>query len=115
EGHAAVRHQRQPLAVGRMDGIDHIRARDLRANLFRQVGDLHGPDIDDAVAALGQGVEGRVHLPPPFPMRMVWTTVSGTFRHRSMFSRPCSMLAPATSTPSARTKLRWKARAAMPR
>ena len=77
--------------------------------------------IDDPVGALRQTVEWRVHFVPPFwlaslrPIRIVCTTVSGTWRRRSTCRSPCSIVAPATSTPSASTKLRWKARAAMPR
>ena len=46
---------------------------------------------------------------------MVWTSRSGRFRTNSTCRRPCSRLAPDTSTPSASTKLRWNWRAAMPR
>ena len=81
----------------------------VRLHIGWQIRNRHRPDIDDP--AFRQPFKFRIHLSPHFrPLReliaMVCTTVSGTDRRRSICSKPCSMLAPATSTPSASTKLR---------
>lgn len=69
EGQRAVAHQRQTLAVGAVDGIDHARAADLGADLLGQFGDIDGPDIDDRFAVLRSEIERCVHLRPSFISR----------------------------------------------
>jgi hypothetical protein len=92
EGQLAVGHQRQPLPVGRMDGIDHLRLRrDLRTNIFGQICDL--PPAGHRRYALPALREGRrrtyscLHRLLFDRCAMLWTTLStARSRHRSTCS-----------------------------
>ena len=57
EGQIAIGNQRQPLPVGRMDGIDHLRLAHLFTHIVGQICHGHRPDIDDTRPALRETVE----------------------------------------------------------
>src|SRR6056297_274114 len=106
KGKPAVAHQREPFTVSRVQCIQCFAAHGLLAHVLGKVRHIHGPDINDCTALGGAEIVFGLHITYPLLILIFCTTGSGRARVRSTCSRPFSMIASPTSTPSAKTKLR---------
>src|SRR6056297_947323 len=98
--------QRQPLAIGPVNGIKRVAAVHLLAHLIGKIVGLHRANIDrPALDKLVKVIFG-MHQSYPFLIVIVCTTVSGRVIDRSTCNNPFSIKASPTSTPSAQTNVR---------
>src|SRR5665213_917470 len=88
---------------GRLDVRKILHANDgkiLRRHLAQFLNDIHNPLLSPPTGFL-------IPFPAGVLISIARTDPSATRRAKSMFKSPLSSAAPATSMPSASTKLRW--------